>query len=292
MESLYAQRMALVDLARTSGGAKLPTRDWGCAASDASTISCPLANRSVHWYSVERQDRWLASNFFCDTCKHHQGTFVEIGAGDGIGASNTKMLEDQFGFKGVLIEGQPSHARKAIASRGGRNGNVVFPEAVCRTPGAVTYAGPADRGTAGVLDEMSANYLKYFGHRMTHNYTVPCRPISAMLELAGVRSIDLFSLDVEGGELLVLQTFDWSIPVRLWIVELDGSNPTREDAIRELLATRGYAPWIPHGTSAGAGRLDFRIGKFPCGDEAFVHHSLVDGLPGRRAQCARCMGGP
>ena len=66
-----------------------------------------------------------------------------------------------------------------------------------------------------MLDEMSANYLKYFGHRMTHNYTVPCRPISAMLELAGVRSIDLFSLDVEGGELLVLQTFDWSIPVRL-----------------------------------------------------------------------------
>ena len=181
--------MALVDLARTSGGAKLPTRDWGCAASDASTISCPLANRSVHWYSVERQDRWLASNFFCDTCKHHQGTFVEIGAGDGIGASNTKMLEDQFGFKGVLIEGQPSHARKAIASRGGRNGNVVFPEAVCRTPGAVTYAGPADRGppTGGcgsermwsVVNESKGSLAKLQGSTRAHAHThrlYPCCP--------------------------------------------------------------------------------------------------------------------
>jgi len=239
----------------------------------------------LRWHAIDNIDKWIVSNFFCDVCKPRERTFVELGAGDGIGASNTKMLEDQLGFKGVLIEGHPEHAKKAIAHRTGRN--VIFAEAVCREAGTVTYAGPA-MGTAGVFDEMSAEYLRHWGHRMHHKFAVPCRPISAMLELASVRSIDVFSLDVEGSELVVLQTFNFHIPVRLWIIEIDGSNATRDEAIRELLATRGYAPYIPPGAREDGGPDQFNISPGQGRNEAFVHRSLLPDLRRRREACRRC----
>ena len=36
------------------------------------------------------------------------------------------------------------------------------------------------------------------------------------------QAVDYFSLDVEGSELVVLETMDWSIPVRVWVIELVG----------------------------------------------------------------------
>jgi hypothetical protein len=40
----------------------------------------------------------------------HGGTFVELGALDGVLFSNTKFYEDTLGWTGVLIEAQPSNA--------------------------------------------------------------------------------------------------------------------------------------------------------------------------------------
>ena len=49
-------------------------------------------------------------------------------------------------------------------------------------------------------------------------------------------SIDLFSLDVEGRELEVLQSMDWSISFKVLVVE---SNRDRSD-IAALLISKGY----------------------------------------------------
>ena len=61
-----------------------------------------------------------------------------------------------------------------------------------------------------------------------------------MLQKAQFRFVDFFILDVEGGELSVLETFDWSIPVCVWIVELDGENPDKDAAVRALFKQQGY----------------------------------------------------
>jgi hypothetical protein len=39
-----------------------------------------------------------------------------------------------------------------------------------------------------------------------------------------------------------LQTMDWSIPVHVWMVELDGTNPQKDSDVRALLGSRGYLP--------------------------------------------------
>ena len=63
--------------------------------------------------------------------------------------------------------------------------------------------------------------------------------MSSLLSSAGVGSIDFFSLDTEGSELEVLLSMEPSVPVSVLVVELDGYNRTKDDAVRRLLSLRG-----------------------------------------------------
>ena len=45
------------------------------------------------------------------------GRFVEVGANDGVLLSNTKMLEESFGWRGVCIEPNPQLYPKLVANR-------------------------------------------------------------------------------------------------------------------------------------------------------------------------------
>jgi hypothetical protein len=49
---------------------------------------------------------------------------------------------------------------------------------------------------------------------------VLCTGLGRYLRLVGVDTLDLFSLDVEGGELEVLKTMDWTIPVGVLMIEV------------------------------------------------------------------------
>jgi hypothetical protein len=112
-----------------------------------------------------------------------------------------------------------------------------------------------------------------------------------MLQLAqhalGFSSIDFFSLDVEGGEALVLQTFDWRVPVKLWLVELDGNDPRRNDVVREMLAAHGYVPYIAPEVFNGA-RHDFYFSRAGGANEAFIHRDLWLSTPERVSSCKKC----
>ena len=54
---------------------------------------------------------------------------VEIGALDGLLYSNTLMLEKCLGWRGLLIEGNPTNAAKLL--RAGRLNSVLETKAVC-----------------------------------------------------------------------------------------------------------------------------------------------------------------
>ena len=67
--------------------------------------------------------------------------------------------------------------------------------------------------------------------------TVQSLPLSEIL--MGEKEIDFFSLDVEGYELKVLETMDWSIPVKVWLIENHLGNPNFHK-VRNLLSSKGY----------------------------------------------------
>lgn len=73
---------------------------------------------------------------------------------------------------------------------------------------------------------------------------VPCGPLGDWLSLLRMKRVDFFSLDVEGAELLVLQTIDWSaLSVGVLLVECSavGCVGSRDDAVAALLGPKGLA---------------------------------------------------
>ena len=161
------------------------------------------------------------------------GTFVEFGALDGIIYANSKFFEDELGYRGVLIE--PSIQYHNLV----RNRPLAqcFNVAISDKIGETVFIG--DDGGAGISDTMPTE-LKIRNHNK-QTYVVPCRNLTDILNETSITYIDLLSIDVEGGELSVLRSFDFVIPIYIIIIELHGFNPTNDNLCREILLSKGFS---------------------------------------------------
>jgi FkbM family methyltransferase len=215
-----------------------------------------------HWkfWSQSREDIAI-HNFFCNKTG---GSFVELGALDGVQYSNTKFLEDHRQWSGLLIEAQPESAARLKRNR---PRVVTIASAVCAEGvDTLTFTGRAD-AVSGSVNTMTDRFRTVYHGMNSNTYSVPCGPIGQMIRDANLTHVDLFSLDVEGGEFQVLETMDWNISVTLWVIELDGYNPQKDEKVRKLLKSHGYS------------RPDWNIRDFCCkkcacaSNEVFVRDS-------------------
>lgn len=114
------------------------------------------------------------------------GTYVEMGALNGITWSNTLMLERELGWRGLLIEPSPFFADlKRTRGRPGSR-NTVLNVAVCPLGGA------RDQGNVWTDPRATTAASK----EAAKAARPACRPLSSMLRQARIWSIDFFSLDV------------------------------------------------------------------------------------------------
>lgn len=188
------------------------------------------------------------------------GTFLEIGAFNGVELSNTHLLEKCFGWRGLLIEANPRNF--AALNTSTRVATKVH-SAVC--PGGGDGAGGSAGGGAGATVEMTIGgsikpewmvTSKVVGGRTAHGDTathgsergsrvqtvrVPCAPLRRLMHEHGYKHMDFLSLDVEGGELDVLQTVSPSA-FGLVMVEEELQVSTRATivGVRELLSKSGF----------------------------------------------------
>jgi len=246
-----------------------PTKHCGCAYVPNATSNSGGSQRDL--------DLWLYRTFFCEgpLCQDRR-TYVEMGAMNGVMASNTLFFQRHLGWSGLLVEGHPLNAAQLMRSERANGHNVLVNEAVCAKPGAVMFSGSPNTGTAGVIRTMSSKYLKAWGKRFsvdtarrprhekvqTANYSVPCRPMSQLLQLAQLGHVDLFVLDVEGAELLVLQTIDWKkVTVGIFVIEMDDYDKTRDAAIAAFLKLHGYSRFTRRGINGIFVHQHFRAGE-------------------------------
>lgn len=160
-----------------------------------------------------------------------------------------------------MIEANPTafarlriHRPGVLAARG----------AVCSTRGSVTFAsrrsvGAARKGiiraapdeTGGVESMMARTFERagyvasaptaWLNSEKAYRVVVPCAPLRDYLWFAGVHRIDIFWLDVEGSELAVLESIDWSsLSVGILVVEMRFNDATRNEAIVALLTAQGF----------------------------------------------------
>jgi FkbM family methyltransferase len=135
------------------------------------------------------EDRWLAEHLILPEV----GVFVDVGAGDGTRGSNTLYWEDR-GWTGLCIDADPRN-REPLARR----------SCVVSTCAVSTEASPRWFWMYGPRPSLSG--LGVRGSDYTP-ITVECRPLCELLVEADIQLIDLLSIDVEGTELDVWNSFD------------------------------------------------------------------------------------
>ena len=141
-------------------------------------------------------------------CKQH-GFFIDLAANDPIKISNTRALERDFHWRGVCVEPNVKYHRAIWDQRS----CTLVPNAITSSRGQVSFTSPKAEKIWGFDGEA-------FGHIVEDNteikgeerpsWTVPSLPFSDVLStLYAPTTIDYLSLDVEGAEELVMNTFPW-----------------------------------------------------------------------------------
>lgn len=217
------------------------------AIASSAAVSTSLATLAGHLHSQNGEEVALHAQFFSDNRPH---TFVELGALDGLTGSNTFALEQALQWRGVLIEANPKQCQKLIKNRPAAR---CLCTAISANYATVHFESGAYSTTFGERAQMDGAALRWHMHpeRYVHAW-VPSAPLGHLLRMVGLASIDLVSLDVEGAEMKVLKTYDWSMPVRVWCIEV--SSP-RHRAVDEFMASKGYRNerWLANGEYELAG---------------------------------------
>ena len=168
-------------------------------------------------YVAQRgEDRWLEEHWLRQFFKL-DGVYVEIGAFEGKKWSNTWWLEKCLNWHGLLIEGDPTNHAKCEQSRG-----ECIHSAVCEEEEGGTVTFVSGGATAGMPDSFPEAFAKKFHPNLgkKQHFEVPCKPFRALLKEHNIGAIDVWSLDVENSEQIVLSTHDWiANPVHLLIIE-------------------------------------------------------------------------
>jgi FkbM family methyltransferase len=182
----------------------------------------PLAPRyrGRTWFGLDELDRKL-SQFV--TASH--GTFIELGAFDGLNQTNTLWLERK-GWKGLLVEAVPEFAQACQRNR-----------PLCRVVHAACVAPGQDHGEVpihqvglmslvdGARDADDQERWIQRGEEVQKlvrtRCAAPARTLSSIIDEQAVGAIDLLSLDVEGFERQVLAGLDLSRHAPQWLLVED-----------------------------------------------------------------------
>jgi FkbM family methyltransferase len=177
-------------------------------------------------------------DFFKHKFGIEQGTFVDIGANDGITGSNSMLLEEK-GWKGLLIE--PNHKHAEALSK--RTGSKVFFIAISESPSVDFHVVDGPKNLHGLSRIQSSDIfrekIEKEGGQIV-KLVLPAKRLTVLLDENQVnREFELLSIDTEGHELVVLKTLDFQFYQPKMIIVEDnskGSNST----IDRYLSSKKY----------------------------------------------------
>lgn len=156
------------------------------------------------------------------------GIFIELGALDGIFQSNTKWLEDEYNWQGILIEPSPN---KFIECKINRRNNKIFNCAcVSFEHDSKTIKGDFDGSPMSSIGGKRRN--------LNSEIEVECRTLQSIIDETPYEKIDFLSLDVEGYELEVLRGLDFKKQIIEYVL-IEVYEIDKED-IFNFMKVNGY----------------------------------------------------
>jgi len=172
------------------------------------------------------------------------GFFLDTGASDGVRSSNTALLERHFGWRGLCVEPNTHFFHKLVRARRCTCLNACLYDSEADLPfleAAGTLGGLVDMFEPGQLENaMYWKQLKPDAAGRPPLVTKRTMTIEAALDRAGApREIDYWSLDTEGSELLLLQSFPFGRYTFNVLTVEHNLRPARH-AIRRFLESHGF----------------------------------------------------
>lgn len=187
------------------------------------------------WFSQAGQDRFLDEHVFKGK---RNGVFMDVGAYDGATGSNTLFFEQYRGWNGLLVEPSPLYAAQTRACRrnpivelaiGPDDGHAEFLHV---TSGYTQMSGLADSYDANLRKQIEADQ-RYEGETIR----VKTQTLGSLIEQHGLGPIDFISLDIEGGEVAALSSFDFEKHrITAWSIE----NNAAGGDIGAIMTGAGY----------------------------------------------------
>lgn len=205
-----------------------------------------------------------------------RGTFLEIGASDGVDGSHSLVLEKCFGWDGILVEAQPQSFQ--IMMHAPRSVSRVH-AAACEEGRNISMSHTAN-GIGVAMELTTPHYLARWRKYVSPSRTIQvrCRPLGDIVRAAGFSRIDFLSLDVQGAEELTLKTVDPCI-FSVIMTEAEATSRERNENVRRMLTDRGFVhrPFSPSLFFNGDDRSRNRPKKGNVGEnDLFFHPSVRD----------------
>ena len=170
-------------------------------------------------YNQAGQEEWVRT-YLKDK---KNGFFVDVGAYDGIESSNTYYLEHELGWDGICIESHPDYFSKLTQVRSVK----------CINKAAMPYKGHA-----------IFKGIETFPAPGPQPGAVECDTLDAILtDMGSPKDIDYMSLDIEGHELSLLESFPfdkWNISLLTVEHNLYLIGDRFKTKIFEVMSSNGY----------------------------------------------------
>ena len=201
---------------------------------------------SLHGFSQVGQDRWIIKQFGYK----RGGTYIDIGASDGMEMSNTYLLDKCYGWSGLSVDA--NFRRYLGLSRSNRGGETLFG---CVGNKDTMTEFQAAEGLSARVDVESSDHVQRVSDEGKHTemYNVPCYHFGTLLErwykFRQIAIVDYMTIDIEGAEYMALSSIDFmKTPIKVIGVEIHFSAA---DRVAELLQSKGYEKMSPHPEDLG-----------------------------------------
>lgn len=221
----------------------------------ALAASPPFYLKASH--AQAHEDMYLYETFFFNKTG---GVILESGALDGIRYSTSFMFEMMFNWTSIHIEGDVKNYERLVKNRpNATNMNI----ALCDVNRTLHYLNHKGAAVSGLREFMDVGFLMWrYSNPNEYNETeVECLTMRDAMRQVNVTHVDIWVLDIEGGELFALKGVDFtSFQADVILIE---TNSGRSKRSLNFLAQHEYNCTLLDGTKS-------RIRNHVCVRKGFV----------------------
>lgn len=186
-------------------------------------------------YSQYEQDTYVLNNFFKDK---KNGTYIDIGAHDGITLSNTYLFE-QIGWQGICFEPLPNIFKKLTQNRKCTCINGVISDKSDEYVDFCYIEGYSEM-LSGILDDYDQRHKqRILNESQMYNCTRSKIKVKNYLfnDIVNHSKINYLSIDTEGNEIKILKSIDY----KKYDIDIIGAENNYNDPdMKNFLEEKGF----------------------------------------------------